>query len=250
MIQREALRIPRPPHSWNLSPRRAAALQRELATLVRDEPPDRPLRRVVGVDCAFVAQRHRRPAPLGSACIAAAVLWDVEAGRVVEQRVARRPLRFPYVPGLLSFRELPAVLAALRLLRGPADAIFADGHGRAHPRRFGLACHLGVLCDLPCVGVAKSLLVGDHDEPGPLRGARAALRHRGDRVGTALRTRDATRPIYVSVGHRIDLETAEQLVLACSGGFRVPEPTRLADRAVAAARRLGSPSGGGSRPSA
>jgi deoxyribonuclease V len=230
------LRIARAPHAWNLTPSRAAELQRGLAWLVRGDPPGRPLRRVVGVDCAFPAAGPRRPAPLGSECIAAAVVWDLEAGRAIEQRIARRPLQFPYVPGLLSFRELPAVLAALRKVESPVDAIFADAHGLAHPRRFGLACHLGVLCDLPCVGVAKSLLVGEHDAPGVRRGDRAPLRDRGDRIGTALRTRDATRPIFVSVGHRIDLATAEELVLACGAGFRVPEPTRLADGAVAAAR--------------
>ena len=191
------------------------------------------------MDCAFPEAGGRRPAPLGSDCIAAAVRWDLQERRAVETRLARRPLRFPYVPGLLSFRELPAVLAALRALRGPVDAILTDGHGLAHPRRFGIACHLGVLVDLPCAGVAKSVLVGEHREPAVRRGSRAALRDRGERVGTALRTREATRPVFVSVGHHIDLPGAEALVLACGAGLRLPEPTRLADPPppVAAARR-------------
>jgi len=230
------LKIPRAPHAWNPTPVRAVAVQRALAGRVRVEPIEPLPRYVAGVDCAFAAQRGRRPAAVGSQCIAAAVLWDAEEHRAVETAIARRPLRFPYVPGLLSFRELPTVLAALRALRAPVEAILVDGHGLAHPRRFGIACHLGVLCDVPCVGVAKSVLVGEHAEPGARRGGRAALRHRGERVGTALRTRDDTRPVLVSVGHRIDLPSAERLVLACGGGYRLPEPTRLADRAVAEAK--------------
>jgi len=233
------LKIPRAPHAWNPTPARAVAIQRALAERVRVQALGPLPRRVVGVDCAFAAQRGRRPAAVGSQCIAAAVLWDLEEARVLETALARRPLRFPYVPGLLSFRELPTVLAALRTLRGPVDAMLVDGQGLAHPRRFGIACHLGVLCDLPCVGVAKSVLVGEYAEPGARRSGRSPLRHRGERVGTALRTRDETRPVFVSVGHRIDLPTAERLVLACGGGFRLPEPTRLADRAVAEAKRRG-----------
>jgi deoxyribonuclease V len=234
------VQIPRPPHSFRLPPARAAALQRQLADRVRIEAPRGRLRYVAGVDCAYAEARWRRPAPMGSDCIAAAVVWDVEEGRVVEERVARRPLRFPYVPGLLSFRELPAVLAALRAVTSPVDAILADGQGLAHPRRFGLASHLGVLCDLACAGVAKSVLVGTYRAPGTRRGGRSALRHEGERIGTALRTRDATRPVFVSVGHRIDLAGAERLVLACGGGYRLPEPTRLADRAVTEAKRAGT----------
>jgi len=237
LYRRPAVQIARAPHSWSLSASRAAALQRELATRVRSQPLTREPRFVVGVDCAFAGARGRVPAPLGSDVIAAAVCWDLERRRAVETRIARRPLRFPYVPGLLSFRELPAVLAALRALRGPVDAILTDGHGLAHPRRFGIACHLGLLCDTPCAGVAKSVLVGEHREPGARRGARSALLHRGERVGTALRTRDATRPVFVSVGHKLDLDGAERLVLACGEGLRLPEPTRLADRAVSEAKR-------------
>jgi len=231
------LQIPRAPHSWSLAPSRAVALQRALAERVSCEPLARAPRFVAGVDCAYAGARGRVPAPMGSDVIAAAVRWDLREHCAVETRVARAPLRFPYVPGLLSFRELPAMLAALRALRGPVDAILTDGHGLAHPRRFGIACHLGLLCQRPTVGVAKSVLVGEHREPASRRGSRSALHHRGERIGTALRTRDATRPVYVSVGHRIELRSAESLVLACGEGRRLPEPTRLADRAVAAAKR-------------
>jgi deoxyribonuclease V len=132
---------------------------------------------------------------------------------------------------------VPAILAALRALRMEPDAIMCDGHGFAHPRRFGIACHVGVLCDRATLGVAKSRLVGEHTLPGPARGARSALRDRGERIGTVLRTRDGVKPVYVSVGHRLDLGTAERIALTCAQGFRLPEPTRLADRAVAAAKR-------------
>lgn len=225
------MKIPRAPHSWQLSPTRAIAVQRRLADRVRRGAPPRPIRTLAGVDCAFSAD--------GGRCLAAAVVWDLESHRVIEERGAWRPLRFPYVPGLLSFREAPAVLAALRALRSEPDAVMCDGHGFAHPRRFGIACHVGVLCDRPTLGVAKSRLVGEHREPGVRRGSRAALRDRGERIGTVLRTRDGVKPVYVSVGHRLDLATAERLVLACSEGFRLPEPTRLADRAVAAQKRAG-----------
>jgi len=231
------VKIPRPPHSWKLSPRRAADVQRRLAARVLVEAPAAPLRRVAGVDCAYAEARWMQPAPMGSDCIAAAVVWDVASGEELERRIARRPVSFPYIPGLLSFRELPAVLAALRALETPVDALMTDGHGYAHPRRFGIGCHLGVLCDLPSVGVAKSVLVGGFSEPGPKRGARRALRDGSERIGTALRTRDATKPVFVSIGHRIDLPSAERLVLACGAGRRLPEPTRLADRAVAEAKR-------------
>jgi deoxyribonuclease V len=225
------MKIPPAPHAWNLSPARAAAVQRRLAGRVQEQPPTRPIRRIAGIDCAFTADR----------CLACAVLWDLESGEVVETSEAARPLRFPYVPGLLSFREAPSVLAALRRLRGEPDALMCDGHGRAHPRRFGIACHVGVLCDLPTVGVAKSRLVGTHRTPGLRRGARTALRHEGERIGSVLRTRDDVKPVYVSVGHRIDLATAERITLAAARGRRLPEPTRLADRAVAEFKRRAAP---------
>lgn len=200
---------------------------------MRSEPLDlERIDRVVGVDAAFSRD--------GRNCIAGAVVWSLREGRVVEERTARRVLRFPYVPGLLSFREAPAVLAALRALREAPDALVCDGQGLAHPRRFGIACHVGLLADLPSVGCGKSRLVGAFREPASRRGSRSALRDRGERVGTVLRTRDGVKPVFVSVGHRADLRGAERLVLACHGGYRLPEPTRLADRLVARAKRTAS----------
>jgi deoxyribonuclease V len=189
---------------------------------------ERP-RLVVGLDCAFTRD--------GEQCIAGAVVWDTRERAVVEERIAFHPLRFPYVPGLLSFREAPALLAALRKLHSEPDALLFDGHGYAHPRRFGIACHVGVIVDRPSVGCAKSRLVGEHAEPGPKRGAKRALLHKGERIGTVLRTKDGTKPVYASIGHRIDLAGCERLILACNGGYRLPEPTRLADKLVARAKR-------------
>jgi len=221
--------IPRPPHRWSLSPREAIAVQRRLAASVSVEPLRRRPQRVAGVDAAFSRD--------GGRCIGGVVLWDLKSGAVVEQHVAFRKLAFPYVPGLLSFREAPALLAALRKLRRAPDALLCDGHGLAHPRRFGIACHLGVLADLPAVGCAKSRLIGSHRDPATRRGSRQPLRDGGEDIGAVLRTRSGVKPVFVSVGHRCDLASAERLVLACAAGYRLPEPTRLADQLVAAAKR-------------
>jgi deoxyribonuclease V len=224
-----AVKIPRAPHSWKLSPKRAVAVQRRLAARVSREARRTDARVVAGVDCAFGRD--------GALCLAAAVCWDVAERRVVEEQIAVRPLSFPYVPGLLSFREAPTILAALRALRTSPDCLMVDGHGIAHPRRFGIASHVGLLCDLPSVGVAKSRLVGAHTEPSAVRGSRRALLDAGERIGSVLRTRDSVAPVYVSIGHAVDLPTAEGWVLRAGAGFRLPEPTRLADRAVARAKR-------------
>jgi deoxyribonuclease V len=217
------MKVRRLRHRWDVSPRRAIAMQRALAGRVRPHGTGHRIRLVAGLDAAFAADR----------CVAAAVVWDVVERRVVEEAVAWRRLRFPYVPGLLSFREAPALLAALRKLRTDPDALMCDGHGLAHPRRFGIACHVGVITGAPTIGCAKSLLVGSHGIPGPLRGSRVPLFDGEGRVGTVLRTQAGVRPVYVSVGHLIDLRSAEALVLRCATLFRLPEPIRLADRLVA-----------------
>lgn len=215
-----------------MTPARAVKLQRRLAaTVIRTGRISR-LRVVAGVDAAFSAD--------GSSVIAGAVAWDVEARCVIEEVVVRRRVTFPYVPGLLSFREAPALIAALRRLRTAYDVILLDGQGLAHPRRFGLACHVGVLLDRPAIGCAKSLLVGEHAEPARRAGSRRPLVHDGEVVGAALRTRDGVKPVYVSVGHRIDLEEAVRVVLACRSGFRLPAPTRLADALVNRVKRTGA----------
>ncbi len=155
---------------------------------------------------------------------------DADTLEIVEEATAVGPARFPYVPGLLSFREIPLVLDALEGLAARPDLILCDGQGYAHPRRFGLACHLGVLLDLPTIGVAKSRFIGTHEEPGIERGEWTPLLDGAERIGAVLRTRRAVSPLYISCGHRVSLERAIELVLACTTRYRLPETTRAAHR--------------------
>ncbi|HJX18574.1 MAG TPA: deoxyribonuclease V, partial [Acidiferrobacterales bacterium] len=150
--------------------------------------------------------------------------------KTADQAVARRVASFPYIPGLLSFREIPALLDALAKLGALPDLLLCDGQGLAHPRRFGLACHLGVLTGIPSIGVAKSLLVGEHAPLPHARGSWRPLLHQGEIVGAALRTRAGVAPVYVSIGHRVCLATAIDTVLACAPKYRLPETTRAAHR--------------------
>ena len=219
------MKIDRPPHRWSVSPAKAITIQKRLAPRVRQAPLKRAVRLVGGTDLAF--------SPDGSQCIAAVVLWDIKHRSVVEQHVATSKVAFPYVPGLLSFREGPAVLAALRKLKREPDVLMCDGHGLAHPRRFGLACHIGVIASLPAIGCGKSRLIGEHRPPAPKRGSKTTLTDDGDLIGTVLRTRSGVKPVYVSVGHLITLPQAVTVVLACATRYRLPEPTRLADHLVA-----------------
>lgn len=187
------------------------------------------IRFVAGADLAFD--------PETQVAFAGVIVYRFPGLEEVERRMARRKLRFPYVPGLLSFREGPVLLSAFSRLRTEPDLILIDGHGRAHPRLFGIACHLGVLFNKPTIGCAKSLLVGEHDVPGSREGAATPLVFRGERVGMALRTRKNVKPLYVTPGHRVSLESAVRLVLACLDGFRIPKPTREADHYVRELRR-------------
>jgi len=221
--------VARAPHRWSVTPMQARAIQERLAPLVRQVPLGGVPRFVAGVDAAF--SRDDR------LCLAAVVVWDLLERRVVEQRVAARRLTFPYVPGLLSFREGPAVLAGLRKLRTLPDVLICDGHGWAHPRRFGIASHVGVLVNRPSIGCAKSRLVGTHRQPGERRGSVVPLTDGSEVIGCVLRTQDGINPVFASVGHLIDLHTAQRLVLACATRFRLPEPTRLADHLVGVAKR-------------
>jgi deoxyribonuclease V len=207
---------------WTLDPEQAIALQRRFAPAVERRDRLGPVHTVGGVDASYDDAR-------GVACAAVVVLALPELV-LVDQAVAWVPVRFPYVPGLLSFREIPAVLAAFRRLRVHPDLVLCDGQGIAHPRRFGLASHLGLALDRPTIGVAKSRLVGESRTPANRRGAWAPLVHRGERVGAVLRTRAGARPIYVSIGHRVSLGTAIRWVLACTPRYRLPETTRTAHR--------------------
>jgi deoxyribonuclease V len=180
------------------------------------------VRRVAGLDLGFENG--------GTVARAAVAVLDFPSLALVDSAVAREPTRFPYVPGLLSFREVPACLAALDRLRAVPDLLLCDGQGYAHPRRFGLACHLGVLAGLPSIGVAKSRLIGVHEEPAAARGSWVPLLDGGEIIGVVLRTRDAVAPLYVSVGHRISLGSAIRWALACTPRYRLPETTRRAHR--------------------
>ncbi|HEY5681918.1 MAG TPA: endonuclease V [Pseudomonadales bacterium] len=225
--------VPRAPHRWRLAPRAAVAVQNRLRDRVRIVPGPKP-RRIVGLDCAFAEND----------VLAVAVVWDVVGGRVLETRGARRRVDFPYVPGLLSFREVPVMLDVLRRLTTSFDAVMCDGQGIAHPRRLGLASHLGVILQMPTLGCAKSRLLGSHAPVGRRRGDWVPLLDGDERVGTVLRTRDDVRPVFVSPGNLCNHDDAVGWVLACGGGYRLPEPTRLADRHVAAYKRQGSYRGG------
>ena len=208
-------------HDWNVSPDEAKQIQRRLASEVRETPLPDTVETIAGVD---VSVRD------DTAQAAIAVLQ--RGGRtVVDRAVHRCEVPFPYVPGLLSFREMPAVLPALDQLDGAPDVFVTDSHGLAHPRRFGLACHLGVLLDVPTIGVAKSILVGEpRGELGTEKGSRVPLVDDGETVGTVLRTRTDVNPVYVSVGHRCTLDGAADLMLDCSPTYKIPEPTRQAHK--------------------
>ena len=214
-------------HRWDVTPAEARQIQLELrGRVVRaDSAGGGRLRHVAGADVAFDLP--------GARAIAGVILYSYPDLREVERVWAVRRLEFPYVPGLLSFREAPALLAAFEKLRGAPDVIFIDGHGYAHPRRFGIACHLGVLLGKATVGCAKSRLLGTHAEPAAAAGSWTLLRDAGETIGVVLRTRTAVRPIYVSQGHRVSLRRAVELALAVSDGFRIPKPTREADHFVA-----------------
>ncbi len=217
-------------HRWNLAPSEAQALQEELRVRVRVEDDFGAPRLVAGVDNSYV------PAD-GVTCAGVVVLTWPEL-ELVERKVSRTPTPFPYVPGLLSFREAPGVLAAVAMLEHEPDLFIFDGQGIAHMRGLGLASHLGLLLDKPSIGCAKSKLVGQYRAPGPHQGDSAPLTYRGRVVGTVLRPATGRKALlFVSPGHRIGVESAARLVTACLRGRIMPEPTRLAHELVTAARR-------------
>lgn len=211
-----------PPHRWDLSPAEAIAVQRELAARVVREGPPVLAGRIAGVDVGFEDG--------GRITRAAVAVLDMPSGRVVETALARVPTVMPYIPGLLAFRELPAVLEALARLTQAPDLLMCDGQGIAHPRRLGIAAHLGVITGLPSVGVGKTRLCGRHDEAPDEKGAWVPLEDRGEVIGAVLRTRVGVRSAYVSIGHRLDLEAAVASVMACLTRYRLPSPIRAAHR--------------------
>lgn len=209
-------------HSWPVTAAEAIALQRKLRERVIVVDRLGAVRSVAGLDVG--------PEGDGRVMRAAVAVLSFPDLKTADQVVARRPASFPYIPGLLSFREIPALLDALARLGALPDLLLCDGQGLAHPRRFGLACHLGVLTGIPSIGVAKSLLVGEHGPLPQARGAWRPLVHKGEVVGAALRTRAGVAPVYVSIGHKVSLATAIDYVLACAPKYRLPETTRAAHR--------------------
>jgi deoxyribonuclease V len=210
-------------HSWDVSPAEAREIQRQLRRCVLVEPLDRQPEIIAGVDVSVK----------GGQAQAAVVLHSYPELAPFHATTAEMPVSFPYVPGLLAFREGPVVLAALEQLDDWPDVLMFDAQGFAHPRRMGLATHLGVLLDTPAVGCAKSRLCGTYVEPDERKGSWTQLVDETDAdevIGAVVRTRNGVRPVFVSVGHRIDLETAVSLVLGCATRYRLPEPTRWAHR--------------------
>ncbi|NJO29763.1 MAG: deoxyribonuclease V [Richelia sp. SL_2_1] len=210
-------------HDWNLTTSEAKIIQEELQKEVLTEDKfTEPVKYVAGVDMGFEAN--------GTISRAAVAVLSFPDLQLQEQSIARRNTTFPYIPGFLSFREIPAVLDALEQINTIPDIILCDGQGIAHPRRLGIASHLGVIIDMPTIGVAKSLLIGKHQEVAQIKGSWQPLIHKNETIGAVLRTRANVKPVYVSSGHRISLPTAIDYVLRCTPKYRLPETTRIADK--------------------
>jgi deoxyribonuclease V len=210
----------KPHHSWNVTPAEARQIQEQLRGQVRQKNAAtlRRIKHVAGIDISIRNDR----------AIAAIVVLDFESLQIVDFSLHEDDIPFPYVPGLLSFRECPSILAAAEKLRVEPDLILVDGQGIAHPRRLGIASHLGVLFDKPTIGCAKTRLTGKHEEPSLTAGSYADLWDRDELIGAVLRTKNKVRPLYVSIGHKVELPTAIEFVLSCCRGYRLPEPTRFA----------------------
>ncbi len=212
-----------PPHSlhnWDLTPGEAIEVQQRLRSMVRIKPLTREVHTIAGADISFNK--------FSETVYAGIVVLSLPDLQVIEEAGVRSVTKFPYVPGLLSFRETPSLLEAWDKLKTKPDVLMLDGQGIAHPRRFGIACHVGLLLDLPTIGCAKSILVGRHGDLGLEAGSQSPLIDRGEQVGVALRTKNKVAPVYVSAGHLIDLTSAVELALRSTGKYRQPEPTRQA----------------------
>ena len=211
-----------PTNPWVKTVEEAKAIQQKLRSQVITEDQLETVKYVAGVDVGF-EDNYR-------VTKAAVVVLSFPDLKLVEQATAKIPTTFPYIPGFLSFREIPALLQALEKITTKPDLILCDGQGFAHPRRFGLACHLGVLLNLPSIGVAKSLFIGEHEEVPLEKGNWQPLKHGEEIIGAVVRSRTNVKPLYVSIGHRISLPTAIDYVLKCTTKYRLPETTRLADK--------------------
>lgn len=209
-----------PSHSWDISPAQAIDLQNQLRSKIILVDQLAEVHTIAGVDVGFEDD--------GRTARAAVAVLRYPALELYETSLCRSPVNFPYIPGLLSFRETPILLEALGTLSASPDLLMCDGHGFAHPRRLGIASHIGLLSGIPSIGVAKSRLIGSFDLPAQEKSAATPLMDREEMIGTVLRTRENVKPIYVSIGHKVSLETAVHWVLQCTTRFRLPEPVRAA----------------------
>ena len=222
-------------HPWNVTEAEAVRLQRELAGRVNTSTPVTKCDLIAGADVSYNKYSTR--------VFAAVVVLRTADWSIVETRGVVGESHFPYVPGLLSFREAPVLLQAFARVQSEPDVVMLDGQGLAHPRRFGLACHIGLALEKPCLGCAKTRLTGHFKDLGRKAGSTAPLVDRGQLVGKVVRTKDGVQPVFVSVGHKIDLDSAVEVVLACARGYRIPEPTRRAHHYVNALRQAANEAG-------
>lgn len=230
---------PRVPPRWDVTPKEAARLQLELRGQLKKSRELGEIRTVAGADIALAPVGGAAGRPVGREAVAygGVIVYSFPELRELERQSAQRPVSFPYIPGLLAFREGPVLIEAFARLRTEPDLLLFDAHGYSHPRRFGLACHLSVVLGRPGIGVAKSLLVGHYQEPPDQVGAWTPLVDAEETIGAVVRTRVGVQPIFVSIGHRVDLKSAIELTLACTDGYRIPKPTREADHFVAQLKR-------------
>jgi deoxyribonuclease V len=211
-------------HNWNLTPEHARQLQNRLSPLIVTSCQSLKCQTVAGIDVSIQFTKDDG--------FAAIVVMSYPSLELIDMNVYQGKIRFPYIPGLLSFREAPLILKAWQKIKRKPDIIIVDGQGIAHPRRFGIASHLGLILDIPSIGCAKSRLIGVHDELPDETGSYTLLRDNNDTIGAAVRTRKGTKPVYISVGHKIDLNTAINTILKCCQGYRLPEPIRIAHMAA------------------
>ncbi|MEE9369577.1 MAG: deoxyribonuclease V [Pontiella sp.] len=213
-------------HAWDVSPKEAIEIQKALQSHVNLTDDFGDIKTVAGVDVGFEKNN--------TITRAAIAVLDFQTLEVIETAIAHRPTTFPYVPGLLSFREVPCVLEAMLKLSAEPDLLLCDGQGIAHPRRFGIAAHLGLLLDIPAIGVAKSRLTGKYAGVPLEKGSYVPLIDKGEQIGVVLRTRTNAKPLYISPGHRVSIDTAHQLVMKCVTKYKLPETTRHAHKLASA----------------
>lgn len=216
-------------HDWNLTPKEAIELQQELKSKVKIEPLTKPIQYIAGADISF--NRGEDTVYVGIVVLKYPELTEVDRALLIDEAT------FPYIPGLLSFRETPLLIKAWEKLSIKPDVIVADGHGIAHIRRFGIACHLGLLTDTATIGCAKKIFVGTHDALGNEKGSIAPIHYKEETVGVVLRTRKSVKPVYISAGHKITLEQAIEVMNTCTINYRIPVPTRQAHLVVNELRR-------------